>query len=184
MNKTTGGRRRRLWPQLAAVPAVAAGLVLLTAACGSSTSSSTSASHASAASVPAGLAFAQCMRAHGLSNFPDPNADGQEPSSAKTVVTGNPRFPAAYGACRYIVRSDEAAVQQADQREYVSFAGCMRTHGVPEFPDPITQSNGDPVFNLSPVGLDVQAPQVRSAAATCQAQLHLSQTPSYEGSGS
>jgi hypothetical protein len=124
------------------------------------------------------------MRAHGLPNFPDPNANGQEPSSEKTVITSNPRFPAAYGACRYIIRSDQAALQQADQREYVSFAGCMRTHGVPDFPDPVTQSNGDPIFNLSPAGIDVQAPQVRSAAATCQAQLHISETPSFEGGGS
>jgi hypothetical protein len=60
----------------------------------------------------------------------------------------------------------------------------MRTHGVPDFPDPITQSNGDPIFNLSPAGIDVQAPQVRSADATCQAQLHISRTPNFEGGGS
>jgi len=48
---------------------------LLTAACGGSSSSTSTASspHAGgAASSPSGLAFARCVRSHGIPNFPDP----------------------------------------------------------------------------------------------------------------
>jgi hypothetical protein len=45
-----------------------------------------------------------------------------------------------------------AMVQQilASQRK---FAQCMRSHGVPNWPDPTIGPGGNPVFNLVPVGI-------------------------------
>ncbi len=107
MNETAGGRRHwcRPRPRRAGVLAVMAGLVLLTAACGGSLSSSGSPSTtggpsstgtggASSSFVSHDLAFARCVRAHGVPNFPDPNANGQEPPSVKDI-SKSPRFPAA-----------------------------------------------------------------------------------------
>src|SRR6516225_10544546 len=89
-----------------AVLAVTLGLLLLTAACGSGTSSSgpsstspsstspsspsgTSSSGTggvSAAYVSDKLSLARCLRAHGVPNYPDPNASGQEPPNSKQLI--------------------------------------------------------------------------------------------------
>jgi hypothetical protein len=48
------------------------------------------------------LAFAQCLRSHGISGFPDPNAQGQLPAqtiSAAGVDVHTPQFAAAGKAC-------------------------------------------------------------------------------------
>lgn len=46
------------------------------------------------------LAFARCMRAHGVSNFPDPTAKGL---SLSGVDPNTPRFQAAQRACRLLL---------------------------------------------------------------------------------
>jgi hypothetical protein len=186
MNETTGGRRRwcRARPRRAGVLAVTAGLVLLTAACGGSPSSSGSPSSAgtggaSSSFVSHELAFARCVRAHGVPNFPDPNANGQEPPSVKDI-SKSPRFPAASNACRSLIPSGGTNAQfRADLREYVRFAECMRAHGVPNFPDPATDPDGSPVFNLQHAGIDTQSPQVKAAALGCMSRLHLAKLPNY-----
>lgn len=192
MNETAGGRRHwcRARPRRAGVLAIMAGLVLLTAACGGSPSSSGSPSTtggpsttgtggASSSFVSHDLAFARCVRAHGVPNFPDPNANGQEPPSVKDI-SKSPRFPAASNACRYLIPSGGTNAQfRADLREYVRFAECMRVHGVPNFPDPATDPDGSPVFNLQHVGIDTQSPQVKAAALGCMSQLHLAKLPNY-----
>jgi hypothetical protein len=48
------------------------------------------------------LAFAQCLRSHGISGFPDPNAQGQLPAQTITaagVDVHTPKFAAAGTAC-------------------------------------------------------------------------------------
>jgi hypothetical protein len=37
------------------------------------------------------------------------------------------------------------------------FAQCMRTHGVPDWPDPTVGAKGRPVFDLSGAGIDPQS---------------------------
>jgi hypothetical protein len=55
-----------------------------------------------------GLYFARCMRAHGITNFPDPNADGQFPETQmRGLGKGSPQFTAAQNACeRYLSPRD------------------------------------------------------------------------------
>lgn len=178
----------RIGPRRGSVLAVTAGLLLLTAACGGSPSSSRSHSSAStgdAASAFAAdeLAFSRCMRSHGVPNYPDPLANGQlPPTTNKQQLTSNPRLPAASRACSYLIPQSVIRSQnQADEREYVRFAQCMRSHEVPNFPDPTTESDGTPIFNLSAAGIDTQSSQVRTAALSCQSLLHLPQLPRYEG---
>jgi hypothetical protein len=173
--------------------ACAVGVALLTAACGGSppTGGSPStgggpqatAGGASSAMVTAELAYARCMRANGVANYPDPDPDGQLPASTnKQQLTSNPHLATAARTCSHLIpQSVIDAQNQADQREYVSFAQCMRTNGIPNFPDPTTRSGGTPIFNLAPAGIDTSSPQVRSAASRCQSMLHLAQLPRYEG---
>ena len=48
------------------------------------------------------------------------------------------------------------------------FATCMRSHGVPQFPDPI--NNGTSLrLRVGPGGVDPQSPQYQSALAACSA---------------
>ncbi len=46
------------------------------------------------------VAFARCMRANGVADFPDPNADGTFPRSAERGAHNDPRFQAASEKCR------------------------------------------------------------------------------------
>jgi hypothetical protein len=44
----------------------------------------------------------------------------------------------------------------------------MRSHGVPNFPDPITGPTGAPAVNLGPEHIDPSSPTVQAANAACQ----------------
>jgi hypothetical protein len=45
------------------------------------------------------LAFAACMRKHGIPNFPDPDSQGQFPSSIAQILRNKAQFRAAENAC-------------------------------------------------------------------------------------
>jgi hypothetical protein len=185
MNETAGGRRRwcRARPRRTGVLVVTVGLVLLTAACGGSPGavSSPSASTASA-SVTSRLAYVQCVRAHGVPNYPDPDSNGQEPPGTKQLFVNNPRFRAASDACRHLLPNGGHPTQtpQANaltEAGAVRLAGCMRTHGYPTFPDPTIDSVGQPVFNVQASGIAAHSPQVRATLRRCLSLLHLTGVP-------
>ena len=56
-------------------------------------------------------------------------------------------------------------ITPADQADYVNAAACMRSHGVPDFPDPTFQNN-TVTFNIPP-SIDKNSPQAGSAVAIC-----------------
>jgi hypothetical protein len=93
------------------------------------------------------LAYSQCMRAHGLADFPDPQiqADGTvarriEVQQGSDLDPATPRFQAAEKACRSLAPAapqGQLTQQQAQQQaQALQYARCMRAHGVPTFPDP------------------------------------------------
>jgi hypothetical protein len=177
--------RRPRRARAAAITATA-GLALLAAACGSSSSSTGaggSANAAGAASSPAAsvspaLAFARCVRAHGVPDYPDPGSGGAEPASAKQIAASNPRFPAAQTACGHLLPNggqQTNAQVQANLHNAVRFAGCMRSHGVPNWPDPANDGGriGFDVFGGSVPGLDPNSPQVLAAVHNCQSLLRI-----------
>ena len=166
------------------VLAVTVGLLLLTAACGRGTSSSSTSSTSgtsssgtsgvSAAYVSDRLGLARCLRAHGVPNYPDPNASGQEPAGAKQL-TFAPQGQAAVGACKSWgnrISNDVAAQNQAVRAEYVRFAQCMRGHGLPNFPDPVyAEGRVEFVLSASQDGFDPHSPQVLAKAHQCESVL-------------
>jgi hypothetical protein len=85
------------------------------------------------------LAYAQCMRDHGISEFPDP-----EPGGGIAVVgepggdldPDSPRFQAADDACKSLLPPMPAEDEQEGRDEMLAYAQCMREHGFPSFPDP------------------------------------------------
>ena len=56
-------------------------------------------------------------------------------------------------------------ITPADQADYLKAAACMRSHGVPDFPDP-TFENNTVTFNIPP-NIDPNSSQAKSAVATC-----------------
>ena len=113
-----------------ALAALAAG-ALLAAGC--------SARPAAAPYRPArsGLAYAACMRAHGLPQFPDPSASGAiviKPSSG--LDQDSAHFAAAQRACRSLAPAGTFQAAVTDAAEYLRFSVCMHQHGFPDFPEP------------------------------------------------
>ena len=185
------GRLRRAWPPIvrtAAVITATSALALLAAACGgapgshvaqlgSTTTKSSTSSSAAAAQQNGMLAFSRCMRSHGVPNFPDPNSSGALPKrQVDQLAASSPQFPPAHRACEHLLpnggQPTQAQVQQAwnDMR---NFAHCMRSHGVPNWPDPAATSQQDqrPFFHV-PDSIDPNAPQITTKIRVCQHVLH------------
>jgi hypothetical protein len=167
MNDNSGrGRGPRPTRAVALMIAVTS-VVLLAAACGSGGSSSAAAGSAQYAKA---LAYAQCMRSHGVPGFPDPDSQGHLPplQIGRNGVTQQ-AAQAAQDACRNLQPGGGtgASEQQARLTQALNFAKCMRAHGVPDFPDPAS-SNGGIGYNLA--GIDTDSPQYQSAQGACQSQ--------------
>src|SRR5262249_38576359 len=90
------------------------------------------------------LAFSSCMRSHGMPSFPD--AQHMSGGNLKLTIhqfgADNPQFRAAMRACNHLLPANggsgsaETAQQQRTQlADGLSFARCMRSHGVTRFPD-------------------------------------------------
>jgi hypothetical protein len=165
---------------LASVVAVAA-LSLLAAGCGggspevASVASSTAATATAAAPAAAttaqngALAFARCMRSHGLTGWPDPTSNGVfEKSRLEQLGYSVSRVRALEeGACNHLLAAPAAAppVTLADQADYLKAAACMRSQGFPGFPDPTFQN--DSVQTNIPPSIDQDSSRFRGAAETC-----------------
>lgn len=114
----------------------------------------------------AGVIYAQCMRANGVPNFPDPGPDGRFALSHGHggINQDDPKFRAALEECRGLApggehrgTGDPAYVEQ--MRE---FSKCMRDNGLPDFPDP--EADG----RLRGLGHEAQDnPTYRAAMAAC-----------------
>jgi hypothetical protein len=173
MNENTGGTRRsrRVWLLLTCM----VGAVLLLTACGSSGgSSSTSATiSAQTTTFQKVLAFSECMRSHGVLNFPDPNVNGAItlPTGANKIDLTSAPVKAAIATCRHIFPND--GVLNPEEQEKVlnallAFSQCMRSHGVTNFPDPAL-INGKITLSLKGTGITATSPGVVTAGKTCEA---------------
>jgi hypothetical protein len=170
MNENLGRRRspRQPWPRRAEFLAAMVGIALLAAACGGGGSSPAASATGGSAQYQKELAYSQCMRSHGVPNFPDPDSQGNLPPLQQGRNGVSPQaVQSAENACRHLQTSGGPGTpqQQAKLTQGLNFARCMRAHGVPNFPDP-TAVNGGMGFNLS--GLDLHSPQYQSATRACQ----------------
>lgn len=137
-------------------------MILLTVACsgtpsnkvatlnGASNSSSSSSSGNKQSFEDGMLAYARCMRDHGV-DMPDPTFDDQ--GHVQMSMGGGPqdktKMEAAQTACQPIMdRAQQDAPRPSPEEEaatrdkLLAFAQCMRDHGV-DMPDPSFDSNGD-----------------------------------------
>jgi hypothetical protein len=153
-----------------AIVALAAAPVLA-AACGGGGGSGASgvASSSATPSQNGALAFARCMRSHGVSGWPDPNSSGQfDKSKLRQLAVSRSRLTAISQTCSRLHPLDSSqaqAITPADQADYLRAAACMRSHGFPDFPDPTFPGNH--VTLDIPPSIDQEAARFKRAAATC-----------------
>jgi hypothetical protein len=139
-------------------------------------------SHAGSPSrvVSQALAYANCMRSHGVPDFPDPNGRGEfqlRPSTqvenGDTTPAGDliPSSPAFQGAQRVCGSFGSAGRQVTPAQEEQAFhqaleaAACMRADGVPDYPDPkLVNGSIDQEFNGR---FNPDSPAFQQAASKC-----------------
>jgi hypothetical protein len=136
------------------------------------------------------LAFSRCMRSKGVQGFPDPTSSGVIPKvSLHQVGIGASQIAAAQTACRHLLPSGPASPAQARLAQAwnnsATFAHCMRSHGIPNWPDPTPDAvhSGQPTFNLQPAGIDPNSPLLTSKIHACEPLLHGFSPPIDSGTG-
>jgi hypothetical protein len=111
------------------------------------------------------LAYSHCMRSHGVTNFPDPDAQGQFPPFHSDSAASKQASLSANDACKNLLRSGATEGTPHDRQEKFAFAlkvaRCLRLHGFPKFPDPPDQS-------LSGVGIDPNSTEFQTAETACE----------------
>lgn len=153
------------------------------ASLGSHTSGSHSSSTSGAASASEGheaspasqaIAYTACMHAHGVPNFPEPQVSEHGGSTSIKMavpagVGGNPKFKTASQACRKLLPGggpgNQAPLTPARQEQYLRAAACIRTHGVPNFPDPTFSGGG---VHIEHQKLNESSPAFKAAVHDCE----------------
>ena len=102
--------------------------------------SSTSRSHSSSASTyNQALAYAKCVRTHGVPLWPDPDSSGRFDKSKLSphqLGVSMAKAGAAQHACRALLPTYSASEQPQLLAQALTFSRCMRAHGSTNFPDP------------------------------------------------
>lgn len=140
-------------------PVVLAMVVLLSvigAGCGSKAPSNTGAADTVGSSGTAGTArsrnltardkgvkFAECIRAHGVADFPDPDAKGEFEYGVSVSLAV---WQKATTACKELQPPGALSSKRNRKQQSASlrFARCIRDNGVKDFPDPV---DGEPLIN-------------------------------------
>jgi hypothetical protein len=165
---TSHTRRQRgghaAWRQAAVMPAVMAAAAALAAACGGSASGPPA--HLTA--FQRELAYAECMRAHGLPGFPDPQSDGTFNSTrANANDFHGTLFLSADKACAHLEGPGMTpAQQQQNASQVLRYAACMRAHGILGFQ---AEVQGDRVaMGIQGPGSEMSTPQFLAAQRACR----------------
>jgi hypothetical protein len=160
-------------------------LILLAAACSSSPSSTGSggsstgsggSSNAGASANSPLLTFAQCMRSHSVPNFPDPQpgASNAKFPGAQQLGVSSSEYQRAENDCEHLLPAGSGDQFPAAELPLLlsgmrMFSQCVRSHGVPNWPDPTVDPQGRPGFNLVGIrGLNSDSPQVQAVLNECQ----------------
>jgi hypothetical protein len=124
------------------------------------------------------VGYSHCVRSHGVPDYPDPGSGGTLPDGLPKVgprqlgVSAS-RLQGAQRACQHLLPAGGSLQQQesrcmqnnncsaaleeqmltADRK----LARCMRSHGVPDFPDPVNGGSGAPFFPISRAGISEAA---------------------------
>jgi hypothetical protein len=163
-------RRHRLAPAVIAC-------VMAIGACGSSSPNLGMKSH-----TDPRIAFSQCMRERGVTNFPDPTGNGIN-LDGTGINPASPSFRSAQAACFKLMPGGGPNTHASEQdiQQDTEMAECMRKHGVTGFPDPLVTATppavvkgqyseaeyGNGIFIGIPSSISVNSPAFVAAAKTC-----------------
>jgi hypothetical protein len=192
-----GRLQRRL--ALGLVVAAFASLTLMAAGCGSGSggpgvaqapTTSTQSSQGDGSRDEGGstagdaAAYSACMRSHGVPKFPDPDSEGHfllKAGPGTGIEPESAQFKAADRACRKLAPKEtppSPAQQAKDREKFLKFSACMRSHGLPKFPDP--DPSGGIIIGRNN-GVDPNSPQFKAAEKACRSLLP--GVPTTSGSG-
>lgn len=135
------------------------------------------------------LAYAKCMRANGMPNFPDPKAGGGFLFHVRAGMNpSSPESKAAQAKCRHFMPPGPGSGPPPSPQtlaKFLNVARCMRQHGVEDFPDPRTSVPSNPfgsgagvisdiegVILIFPSTIDEQSPVFTRASTACAFPLH------------
>jgi hypothetical protein len=137
MNGTGRSRVRRSGGLAGGLAAIA----LLASACGGGGSPALAAT----TNYQKALAFAQCMRAHGEPSYPDPTSNGGFIINGRTGHLNGQLMQSANKTCQHLLPKMApmtAAQQRTATAQALKYVACMRTHGIPDMPDPTVNAQG------------------------------------------
>lgn len=113
------------------------------------------------------LAHAECMRSHGVPDFPDPGPIHIDVKTHPDLDPTSPTFVAAQKSCVSLDPGGTTGVTVSPQLQAASLAysACMRSHGYPKFADPVFDSSGE---HVAINGIDTESAQFQNADKLCQ----------------
>jgi hypothetical protein len=172
-------RRRRFW---AIVAAVALGATVTACSSGSTNpavdsrptttaGSGTGSASGGASPLAEAVTYSQCVRSHGVPNFPDPvqTPDGGYGYRTSGIDPNSAAFQGALQACKSLPspwNSTGQELSSAQQQAWLNWATCIRTHGAPSFPDPTF--SGSEVHDS---GITPNSTSIQSAMDACKSHL-------------
>jgi hypothetical protein len=123
-----------------------------------------------------GREYSQCVRDHGVVNYPDMVLSGAilvlpdvpEADAAQSALRSN---TAAQDACQPVLARLPASAQKnpgysaQDMKNLATFARCMRDNGIPEWPDP--KANGS--FPIAGTPLETEVKLARGGSRMASA---------------
>jgi hypothetical protein len=112
------------------------------------------------------LQYAACMRSHGVPDFPDPTVQNGSVGFSITAGDGvdqnSPQYQSARQACLSLRGGGTADSGSGNLAKELKFAQCMRSHGVPDFPDPNKNGGFSGTSTVNP-----SSPTFQNAQSTC-----------------
>jgi hypothetical protein len=134
------------------------------------------------------------MRAHGVTNYPDPGSNGTITGTG--IDFGSAAFRAARARCASLSPMPPIRTHATAQavRQALASAACMRDHGFPDFPDPIVTSTlptpppgqpsaaggtggtteyGNGILFKVPGSIDTSSSAFQAAARACNSPLYV-----------
>jgi hypothetical protein len=137
-------------------------VAVIGAGCGSNASSETGAAtpstHKTLSARDKAVKFAECIRSHGVSDFPDPNEQNQFEYGVSVTPAV---WTKAVSACKALQPPGTLSAKRSPEQQSAAlrFAQCIRENGVKDFPDPV---KGEPLINTykipssnQPGGMDI-----------------------------
>ena len=149
----------------------------VTAACGSDSRSpgvaSVGGKSATTTTIkPDPVAYARCMREHGVTDFPDPDTSGNFKYAIPGDGDNSAVFNAAQEVCKaYMSQSPTEGLDRQNRQQHqeadLNYSRCMRRHGVPNFPDP-KPGGGIEIPIGGGGGVDPDSPAFQQANEACK----------------